>query len=110
MYNNIDNNEYLSIQIAKINKTEGTAISVGNVPVETEYKDKEALLTACEREFGKCTGKLYAYSKGKRVTVGWTFERKQKYSDTRKPYTQETWVTIYKDKLATEDKPELEHA
>ena len=108
MYNNIDNNEYLSIQIAKINKTEGTAISVGIVTGETEYKDKDALLTACEREFGKCTGKLYAYSKGKRVTVGWIFKQKKRYSDSRKFYTQETWVTIYKDKLATEDKPELE--
>ena len=105
-----DNTKNLWIQTATFNKTEGSAISVGNAPVETEYKDKDALLTACEREFGKCTGKLYAYSKGKRVTVGWTFERKQKYSDTRKPYTQETWVTIYKDKLATEDKPELGHA
>lgn len=92
-------NKNLWIQKAVVNKTEGVLISAGDTPVETAYTDKNELFTACEREFGKCTGKLYAYSKGKRVTVGWTFEKKQKDGNVRKPYTQETWVSIYKDKL-----------
>jgi hypothetical protein len=103
-------NKNLWIQKAVVNKTEGVLISAGDTPVETEYNDKEKLFEACQREFGKCTGKLWAYSKGRGVIVGWTFEKKQKDSATRKSYTQETWVTIYKDKLGMENKPELEHA
>jgi hypothetical protein len=105
-----DNNEYLSIQIAKINRTDGIFISKDETIIETKYKNKEDLLSALECEFGKCVDKLWVYSKGKGMVVGWIFKQKKRYSDSRKFYTQETWVTIYKDKLATEDKPELEHA
>jgi hypothetical protein len=59
---------------------------------ETGHGRPGELFRSCQREFGRCTSKVYV---GEGKPIGWVFERKAKYTDTGKPYTQQTWVTVH---------------
>jgi hypothetical protein len=62
--------------------------------------DKGRLFRSLQREFGRCTGKVYAETKDGDRPVGWTFQKKEQYTDTgrygRKPkyYTRLVWVML----------------
>jgi hypothetical protein len=46
-------------------------------------------------EFGRCTGKVYIDKKDETTrSIGWIFEKRERYEDNDKPFILETWVTI----------------
>jgi len=57
------------------------------------------LFRALQKEFGKCVSSMYI---GKNNTdsqkIGWVFEKKMKYTDTKETYIQETWVELHEQK------------
>ena len=56
------------------------------------------LFLSMQREYGRCTSKVYIDTDDGVKAIGWTFQKKQKYTDCNKYYLQETWVTLHKEK------------
>jgi hypothetical protein len=48
---------------------------------ETKYSNKGALYRALEKEYGRCTSKILVETSGKPQQVGWSFEKREYYSD-----------------------------
>jgi hypothetical protein len=48
-----------------------------------------------QKEHGRCTGKMYVDRGGKPVWVGWVFQKRDKYTDSKKSFLLETWVNFY---------------
>lgn len=62
-------------------------------PYETGHDTIGSLFKSLQREFGRCTGKVYINDG---MQIGWTFESLQRYTDSSDTYLQETWVTVHK--------------
>ena len=106
----------LFIEIVSYNASNGYPVNFPNFE-ETKYSNKTELYRAFVKEYGKCTGKQYIDSpKGKRVQIGWIFEKRELYSDVRlgksirsldkeakEKYTfiLETWVSVHTAKPET---------
>jgi len=79
------------------NRTEGYLIG-DSEPYETRYADVGALFRSLQCRYGRCIGKMYADRKdGSTIQTGWVFEQRTKYTDVRKYYIRETWVTVWRD-------------
>lgn len=66
---------------------------------EPYTNDTGKLFKSLQKEFGRCTSKIYVdVPMGDGTydvrTVGWVFLKKQKYTDTKETYLQSTWVEI----------------
>lgn len=99
----------LWIAVDYVNKNEGYIIDRLDA-YETMYSNKEELYKACVEEFGKPAGEVYIDVNGKEKPVGWIFEKPQKYEDTKKSFTLETWVTVYKSEPIKKITWEVEYA
>ncbi len=65
-------------------------------PYESFTDDPGELFKSYQREFGRCTGKVYIDTKeGKALVIGWVFLKRDKYQDCNKSYLREVWVTLY---------------
>jgi len=63
---------------------------------ETCYEDKGFLFKALVKEHGRCVGKIYIDDENdKSKEIGWSFLRREQYTDCAKTYLKETWVTLY---------------
>ena len=83
-----------------INRTLGNRFG-NSEPYEPYTEDIGELFRAFQREYGRCTGYVFIDApNGLPVKVGWTFERKERYTDTGEPYIREVWVSLL-------DKPEV---
>jgi hypothetical protein len=62
--------------------------------------DRGQLFRALQREYGRCTGKVYAERADGDAPVGWVFERRDQYADTgrhgrpAKYYIREVWISV----------------
>ena len=57
--------------------------------------DRGSLFQWLQREYGRCTGKVYQDDKsGKSNRVGWVFLSRRQYDDCRDTYLAETWVSL----------------
>ena len=80
----------------QVNETAGHIFNDGDW--ERAYTNKARLFLDLQRDHGRCTGKMYRDQKnGSPVQVGWVFEKRECYSDTRGLRPQdfflcETWV------------------
>jgi len=85
----------LYIQETYVNGTENHII--GETPVYETWADTPGeLFSLLQREYGRCTGKVYIDGPdGEAIPVGWVFCKKQTYSDSPAAYTAETWVTVH---------------
>jgi len=63
------------------------------------------LFKSLQKEFGRCISKVYIDNKEKSNAIGWVFQKRTRYEDTREIYLQETWVTLYEK----EDKHTVKH-
>lgn len=67
---------------------------------ETMYDNPGDLYRACQRDYGRCTSRVYIdEANGQARPIGWVFVKRATYEDARKPtdtYLQETWVTVHK--------------
>jgi hypothetical protein len=65
-------------------------------PYESFTADPGRLFKSCQREYGRCTGKVYIDTKnGKAMAIGWVFLGKDKYQDCNRSYLREVWITLH---------------
>ncbi len=78
-------------------------------PYETYFEDAEigSLFLSLQREFGRCTGKMFIDRSGQVQHVGWVFEKRVQYSDCDEIYLREVWVTLYT--APSEPQPPIRH-
>jgi hypothetical protein len=56
------------------------------------------LFRTFQSEYGKCISKLYIdLPDSDAHPVGWIFEKRVKYSDSKETYLQQVWVTLHDD-------------
>jgi hypothetical protein len=78
-----------------VNATEGHGLGESGV-FETFTNKRGELFKALQIEYGRCVSKVFVDNEdGKTVAVGWVFQARRKYEDTREPYLLETWVTVH---------------
>jgi hypothetical protein len=68
---------------------------------ETMHETPGELFKALQKEHGKCISKVYQDREAGSIQIGWVFEKKAVYSDTKTPYKQETWVEVHDKKPET---------
>lgn len=77
-----------------VNETEN--LGCGESGLYEPYTDDIGkLFRDYQKEFGRCTSKVYIDEEGKSRAIGWVFQKKQKYSDTGEEYEHAVWVTLY---------------
>jgi len=52
------------------------------------------LFKAFQKEYGRCTSKMFIDGKNGAKHIGWVFEKRMQYDDTREFYTREVWVEV----------------
>jgi hypothetical protein len=93
----------MKIQISHVNRDKGYIYS--KYEEKLDKQDRGCLFRRLSREFGRCSSKVYV---GEGTPVGWCFEKKAQYEDTRETYIMETLVTITEERHVALD--ELEAA
>jgi hypothetical protein len=83
----------MKIQISHVNRDKGYIYS--KYEEKLDKQDRGCLFRRLSREFGRCSSKVYV---GEGTPVGWVFEKKALYDDTRETYIMETWVTITEER------------
>jgi hypothetical protein len=48
-----------------------------------------------QKEFGRCVSKVYQDTKDGVKAVGWVFQKRERYEDSRETFIHETWVSLY---------------
>lgn len=76
--------------------------SEGGEPHECFTDDVGRLFRSCQREYGRCTSRVYVdRADGSTPAVGWHFEKMREYEDSgrygrpRSYYKQGAWVSLY---------------
>lgn len=83
-------------QEAYVNRTEGYIYGETNWE-EIEESDIPGLFARLQKEYGRCVSKVYVHHKESCTdakAVGWVFEKRQQYSDSKDTYLMETWVSL----------------
>lgn len=78
-----------------VNATKG--YRVGESDWYESFTDEEGVLFRdLQREYGRCTSKVYLELPGKsgEMPIGWVFQKKVKYDDVEEYYIQETWIQM----------------
>lgn len=57
--------------------------------------DTGRLFRSFQKEYGRCTGKVYIDTDKGTKSIGWVFQKRQQYDDCNGSYLMETWVTLY---------------
>lgn len=86
------------IQEQWINVTEN--YSCGETDVYETHFDltqKGKLFESLKKQYGRCVSKVFI-GKEKPIHVGWVFQKRAPYEDSREKFLQETWITLHKDK------------
>ena len=83
----------MKIRISHVNRDKGYIYS--KYEEKLDKQDRGCLFRRLSREFGRCSSKVYV---GEGTPVGWVFEKKALYEDTRETYIMETWVTITEER------------
>ena len=83
----------MKIQISHVNRDKGYIYS--KYEEKLDKQDRGCMFRRLSREFGRCSSKVYV---GEGTPVGWVFEKKALYEDTRETYIMETWVTITEER------------
>jgi hypothetical protein len=47
------------------------------------------------KEYGRCSGKVYIDTADGVRAIGWVFEKRVRYEDSKDTYLQEVWITLY---------------
>lgn len=65
------------------------------------------LFRSFQREYGRCTSKIYVDVPGQSqpMAIGWVFEQRAKYEDTQEPYIRETWITLHTERTTVTQTP-----
>ena len=69
---------------------------------ESCYDDVGALYRAMQREYGRCTGRVYVDQPNcEPKAVGWVFVKRDKYENSGETYLREVWITVHERKPET---------
>ena len=61
---------------------------------ETAFDSVRKLFLSLQSEYGRCTSRVYIDTKTGTKVVGWVFETRMQYEDSKEHYTREVWVTV----------------
>lgn len=88
--------EYYNLVEDHINKTENYSYGENETPLEdTTIKNLKDLYHYGLKEFGKCISKAYIDKKdGASQHIGYVFQKKRQYEDTKEFYLAESWLSI----------------
>lgn len=80
-----------------VNASENHGIGESGI-YETWADEKEisALYQSLLKDFGKPKVMYKEYTNGKDLRAGWVFTKREKYTDSKETYLQETWVSVYR--------------
>ena len=83
------------VQESWVNATEG--YRCGDSEVYEAWPDTPGeLFRECQREHGRCTGKVYIdLPDGGAQPIGWVFQKRSDYERGEGTYLAETWVTVH---------------
>jgi len=77
-----------------VNETKGHRIGESDY-YEPYTDDIGELFRNSQKEYGRCTGKMYQDMKaGYSKVCGWVFEKRIQYSDSNETFLQTTWLHI----------------
>lgn len=83
------------IQETYINASKGHGIGESGL-YEPFTEDTGQLYRALQKEYGRCVGKVRVMIDGvDGIPIGWVFQGRDRYEDTREPYLREVWVTLH---------------
>lgn len=70
---------------------------INETPVYEAFTDDiGALFKSCQKDFGRCTGKVYVETGGgKGHAVGWIFMKREQYTDCKDTFLMETHITLH---------------
>lgn len=72
------------------------SIATGSSDVyETFSDDPGELFRAFQRQYGRCVSSVYVEKDGTSRRIGWVFQKRARYTDTKESYLMETWVTLH---------------
>lgn len=74
-----------------VNKTEGNQVWETEI-CETIHEEVGSLFASCKKDFGRAVSKMYV---GEGEQIGWVFEKKVPYEDSKETYIQEVWVGVF---------------
>lgn len=87
-----------------VNATKGYIFGNTDRPIEQYAESVGELFRDLQQEFGRCVGKMYRdQPDGGAIQVGWVFEKRMTYEDSRRPYsendfyTREVWVEVFSE-------------
>jgi len=63
-------------------------------PYETFTSNKGELFASLRREYGKCVSSVYIDRDNKIMRVGWVFEKRMNFTNSKESYIAETWITL----------------
>lgn len=63
--------------------------------MESRFSKRKDLFRSCQKEYGKCVSKIYVDLDDTRHAVGWVFEKKMQYDDSKEFFQAETWVEVF---------------
>ena len=77
-------------------KDNNTYHTIGDSEVyESRFETPGEVYRYALKEYGRCIGKVYVDEAGRRLHIGWAFQKRRKYDDCAETYLAETWVTIH---------------
>lgn len=82
------------VHVTLTNETKGYQFSEYIEDVEDDCTDGQ-LFRMMQREYGRCTSKIYVDPDAR--SVGWYFEKLQRYEDTNEPYMQGAWCFLERE-------------
>jgi len=53
------------------------------------------IFRASQKEHGRCVSKVYQDTNDGVIAVGWVFQKREKYEDSKETFIHETWVSLY---------------
>ena len=82
------------VQEDYVNATEGYRMGDSD-PQESRFDNPGDLFHFCQKEYGRCIGRVYIDTPSGVKTIGWVFQKREKYTDCNEHYLQEAWITMH---------------
>jgi len=84
----------MKVEITVVNKTDNCIVFEDIQDWDNGLCDTPSdVYRAAIKEYGRCISKMYIDDKNNEAQhIGWVFEKKCYYEDTKEPYIQRTWI------------------
>lgn len=84
-------------EMSTVEYDDGRAYRIGESDVYEAYTDdRRRLFRDMQREYGRCTGKVYIDTPDKQaMAIGWVFAKRRPFERDDGSYLASTWVTLH---------------